>query len=83
MSKNCNCNYKTFGILIPSLNEGIYPECLPPKNMIYIYKRKNGKFYYYDHFGVERAFEGFTLENLNLKVQDKLHPLMKHSIYVL
>lgn len=31
MSKNCNCNYKTFGILIPSLNEGIYPEYLPPK----------------------------------------------------
>ena len=69
MSKNCNCNYKTFGTLIPSLHEGIFPECLPPKNMIYIYKRKNGKFYYYDHFGVERAFEGFTLENLNLKVQ--------------
>lgn len=69
MSKNCNCNYKTFGTLIPSLREGIFPECLPPKNMIYIYKRENGKFYYYDHFGVERAFEGFTLENLNLKVQ--------------
>ena len=51
--------------------------------MIYIYKRSNGGLYYYDHFGVERAFEGFTLENLNLKVQDKLHPLMKHSIYVL
>ena len=81
--KNCNCTYKTFGILIPSLNEGIYPEYLPPKNMIYIYKRSNGGLYYYDHFGVERAFEGFTLENLNLKVQDKLHPLMKHSIYVL
>ena len=68
--KNCNCTYKTFGILIPSLNEGIYPEYLPPKNMIYIYKRSNGGLYYYDQYGRE-----FPIDNLSLEDKEKLDML--------